>query len=346
MITIDGFKVDLNTTDDEGNNGSYEQNEVMALYNSDEQEEREANEQSKDDAPFFVNYGESANLGSLPEEYYCDLENDSKGYYIKEGKYLGVTYTDEEAAALPGTTEDVPDALGETEYTGPANYIRIMLKDKDYSIIDNVEDYFDIPEPEQGGSNSGIYTDLEAITEDSPVEDKVRAMISYYVSQGFTPEGAAGIVGNAAIENSGLVCTSGLDGSGTYVGLFQLERNSRWQVMKSWMIENGYNEDSFAGQVRASYESEDANHLTSMGGSWEELKSLTNTDQAAELFAVFYEGCVGSAGNAGPTEWYSIGSSYPVGTYYQGLLDRKQAAANALRIYQGEAVDLYEGTSY
>ena len=162
VITIDGFKVDLNTTDDEGNNGSYEQNEVMALYNSDEQEEREANEQSKDDAPFFVNYGESANLGSLPEEYYCDLENDSKGYYIKEGKYLGVTYTDEEAAALPGTTEDVPDALGETEYTGPANYIRIMLKDKDYSIIDNVEDYFDIPEPEESGTGeifTGEYTE-------------------------------------------------------------------------------------------------------------------------------------------------------------------------------------------
>ena len=346
IITIDGFKVDLNTVDEEENNGSYEQNEVAALYNSEEQSKRERNEQLKDDAPFFINYGESADLGSLPEEYYCDLENSENGYYIKEGKYLGITLTDEEAENLVVTASSLNTTTGTGEHEGPANYIRIIAKDKDYSIIDNVEDYFYIPDPEEGSSTTGIYADLEAITEDSPVEEKVRAMISYYVSQGFTPEGAAGIVGNAAIENSGLVCTSGLDGSGTYVGLFQLERSSRWQVMRSWMIENGYNEDSFAGQVRAAYESEDANHLTSMGGSWEELKSLTNTRQAAELFAVYYEGCVGSLGNAGPTEWYSIGPSYPVGTYYQGLLDRKQAAENALKIYQGEAVDLYEGTSY
>ena len=177
MITIDGFKVDLNTTDGEGNNGAYEQNEVMALYNSEEQEEREANEQSKENAPFFVNYGESANLGSLPEEYYCDLENESKGYYIKEGKYLGVTYTDEESAGLIVTTEEVveenPDEVpddtsgetstsGETEHTGPANYIRIMVKDQDYSIIDNVEDYFDIPEPGDEESVKRVDQEYEA----------------------------------------------------------------------------------------------------------------------------------------------------------------------------------------
>ncbi len=156
-ITIDGFKVDLNTTDDEGNNGTYEQNEVMALYNSAEQEEREENEQAKEDAPFFVNYGESADLGSLPEEYYCDLSDENRGYYIKEGKYLGVTYTDDESAGLTTTDTSSTDTTQE-EYEGPANYIRIIVKDKEYSIIDNVEDYFNIPDPEDDSGNGDIFT--------------------------------------------------------------------------------------------------------------------------------------------------------------------------------------------
>ena len=187
-ITIDGFKVDLNTTDEEGNNGKYEQNEVMALYNSQEQEEREENEQKKEDAPFFVNYGESADLGSLPETYEGGMNDSSNGYYIKEGKYLGITYTDEESAALtieteepdstepeepeepaepdddqnnPDNPEENPDdsndgnSSNQEEHTGPANYIRIMVKDREYSIIDNVEDYFDIPEPTGESAGSG-----------------------------------------------------------------------------------------------------------------------------------------------------------------------------------------------
>ena len=184
-ITIDGFKVDLNTTDEEGNNGKYEQNEVVALYNSQEQEEREENEQKKEDAPFFVNYGESADLGSLPETYEGGTSSSSNGYYIKEGKYLGITYTDEESAALtieteepdstepeeptepddnqdnPDNPEESPDdsnsgnSANQEEHTGPANYIRIMVKDREYSIIDNVEDYFDIPEPTGESAGSG-----------------------------------------------------------------------------------------------------------------------------------------------------------------------------------------------
>ena len=184
-ITIDGFKVDLNTTDEEGNNGKYEQNEVVALYNSEEQEEREENEQKKEDAPFFVNYGESADLGSLPETYDGGMNDSSNGYYIKEGKYLGITYTDEESSALtieteepdstepeepadpddnqnnPDNSEENPDvsnsenSLNQEEHTGPANYIRIMVKDREYSIIDNVEDYFDIPEPTGESAGSG-----------------------------------------------------------------------------------------------------------------------------------------------------------------------------------------------
>ena len=335
-ITIDGFKVDLNTTDDEGNNGTYEQNEVMALYNSAEQEKREENEQAKDDAPFFINYGESANLGSLPEEYYCDLSDVNKGYYIKEGKYLGVTYTDDESAALATTdtpedeSDDSSDTPEDEEYTGPANYIRIMVKDKEYSIIDNVEDYFDIPELEESGSNTtGEYGDLEAITEASSDTEKVRAAMTYFVSQGFTPEGAAGIMGNLIQESS--LDPTAVSPSG-YHGLAQWNTSNSgghwWDAsdgIRAWIISQGYNETDYAGQIRAIYEAERRGQMTE--NLWAELKALTNIEQAAELFAVYYEACIGGSD---PTQWYSPG------TNYQELNLRKHYAQNAYDIYMGD----------
>ncbi len=335
-ITIDGFKVDLNTTDDGGNNGTYEQNEVMALYNSEEQENREEEEQKKDDAPFFVNYGESADLGSLPEEYNCDLSDTNRGYYIKEGKFLGVTYTDDESAALATTetSEEEPADSSDTpegeEYTGPANYIRIMVKDKEYSIIDNVEDYFDIPEPEGSGSNTtGEYGDLEAITEASSDTEKVRAAITYFVSQGFTPEGAAGIMGNLIQESS--LDPTAVSPSG-YHGLAQWNTSNSgghwWDAsdgIRAWIISQGYNETDYAGQIRAIYEAERRGQMTE--NLWAELKALTNIEQAAELFAVYYEACIGGSD---PTQWYSPG------TNYQELNLRKHYAQNAYDIYMGD----------
>lgn len=336
-ITIDGFKVDLNTTDDEGNNGTYEQNEVMALYNSAEQERREENEQLKDDAPFFVNNGESADLGSLPDEFYCDLTNSSTGYYIKEGKYLGVTYTDSEAAALTITTDtpedsgtdDSTDTTDEEEYTGPANYIRIMVKDREYSIIDNVEDYFDIPEPSEGTGGTGEYGDLEAITETSTDAEKVRAAMTYFISQGFTAEGAAGIMGNL-IQESNLDPTI-VSASG-YHGLAQWNTSDAgghwWDAddgIRAWIISQGYNETDYAGQIRAIYEANRRGQMTE--ALWAELKALTNIEQAAELFAVYYEGCIGGSD---PTQWYNPG------TNYQELDLRKRYAQNAYDIYMGD----------
>ena len=46
-IMIDGFNVDLTTKDENDNEGAYEQNGVIALYNSDEQKKREEMEQAK-----------------------------------------------------------------------------------------------------------------------------------------------------------------------------------------------------------------------------------------------------------------------------------------------------------
>lgn len=131
-IMIDGFDVNLEATDDEGNNGKYKQNEIMALYNSNEQRKREEQEQLKEDAPFFVNFGESS---SIPSEYVSDIG--MKGYYIKEGKYIGKTISND---------------YGDSD-ENPGEYIRILIKDTDYSLVENVEDFFNIPTPDDFRSN-------------------------------------------------------------------------------------------------------------------------------------------------------------------------------------------------
>lgn len=303
-IMIDGFDVDLNTTDDEGNNGFYEQNEIMQLYNSDEVAERVENEQFKDDAPFFVDIGGE--------------------YYIKEGKYIGKTVVN----GVPATpTEPVVILDGQEEYTGPADYIRILIKDTDYAVLDNVEDFFDIPE-DLGSTISGIYGNLEAITESSSLEDKVRAAMTYYISQGFTAEAAAGIVGNAAVEST--LSPTAANGT-SYMGLYQWDTPGRWVTVTNWMTTNGYNQDSFAGQIRASVESGDRDSFM----DWNLLKGLTNVEQAAEYWCVKYEGAIGGSG---VPQWYGLGNNW------QALDKRKQCAKNALQIYQGNAVGLFDGT--
>ena len=187
-ITIDGFDVDLlcleededlsSLTDEEIkdklNSGSYTKNEVHALYNSEQQKIREEREQAKEDAPFFINCGETS---TYPVgEYTADPES-IIGYYVKEGKYLGRAIepnaknsTEEEGeeseSLVPPTTFPIPETGTESEETSefsggiedkltytyadfknvPGDYIRIVIKDNDYALVDDVERFFDIPE--------------------------------------------------------------------------------------------------------------------------------------------------------------------------------------------------------
>ena len=171
-IMIDGIDVDLSVKDGEGEDakeGDYEKNEVHALYNTKEQKDREDKEQAKEDAPFIVRYG----VEGYPEKGYVAPDG-AEGYYIKEGKYIGkavengVTVETPSEGALPEGTDSEPETnpeqpptpdldLNSTEekltytyydYNGPSDYIRIVIKDTDYAIVDNVDDFFEIPEPE------------------------------------------------------------------------------------------------------------------------------------------------------------------------------------------------------
>jgi hypothetical protein len=310
-VMIDGIDVDLTLEDDDNNEGVYEQNEVTALYRSSEETKRKAMEQAKDDAPFFVNY-QGGSVPSMSTGY--TASTDYTGFYVKEGKYIGKASNAESG-----------------------DYIRILIKDLDYSVVDNVEDFFDIPDEIEYSSitnaiYNGTYVELESTSDDATQENKINSAMSYFISQGFTAQSAAGIVGNLMTE-SGLNASSGSKAG--YHGIAQWNTSDAgghwWDAtngIKNWLISNGYNEDSFAGQVRAIYEAERRGQMTE--ARWTELKSLTDPEKAAEMFAVYYEACIGSAGNSSAmTVWYNKGKMY------QALKSRKENAITALNTYTG-----------
>jgi hypothetical protein len=331
-IMIDGFNVDLTTTDEDGNEGFYEQNEVVALYNSETQKERENMEQAKEDAPFFIDNAGGEGLPSM-EEGYQSLSGYT-GFYVKEGKYIGKTTI---PSAISTSTEETPESIvSDYEEGTAADYIRIVMKDLDYSIVDDIEDFFDIPDADDGNSNSGIYGDLEQTTNDASTAEKIRAAMTYFISQGFSQEGAAGILGNLIVESS--LDASVVSSSG-YYGLAQWNTSDgggHWwdgsDGIKNWLISNGYNEDSFAGQIRAIFEADRRGQMTD--SLWAELQNMTDVEKAAELFCVYYEACPGSLGNYAATQWYLSG------TNYQGLADRKKYAQQALEVYTGARDDI------
>ena len=103
------------------------------------------------------------------------------------------------------------------------------------------------------------------------------------------------------------------------------------------MKENGYNEDSFAGQVRAPFENyEDEGRLKDSQKDpaelWEELKGLKSEVKAAEFWCVYYEGAVGGST---ASRWYDW-PGYPIGSNFQQLDWRQNYSKNALNIYNGD----------
>lgn len=199
--------------------------------------------------------------------------------------------------------------------------ICLILIDKDKAVVEDIEEYIKVPKKTKN-SSTGIYADLEAIDENSTDAEKVRAIVSYFIEQGFSVEGACGIVGNLIQEtNLDPTCVTG-----SYRGLAQWDAGGRWAKVTEWMASEGYNETSFAGQVRAIYEcpSETAQMPDAL---WEELKGLTDLKKAAELFCVYYERCVHGQD---ATVWYKPGD------LYQDLNKRKQFAQNAYDIYMGD----------
>jgi len=152
----------------------------------------------------------------------------------------------------------------------------------------------------------------------SGTEERIRIAMDIIVGNGFTPEAAAAVVGNALVESQ--LKPEAANGT-SFFGLFQWN-SSWWENIKTWLAENGYDIYSYEGQIRAAVECQHWGCMTE--SRWETLKGLTNIDQAVELFAVFYEGCIGGED---PTKYYSVG------TNYQALDLRKSEARQALNVF-------------
>ncbi|MGO9958740.1 MAG: phage tail tip lysozyme [Solirubrobacteraceae bacterium] len=112
-------------------------------------------------------------------------------------------------------------------------------------------------------------------------------VVRYLESQGFTPFGAAGIVGNLQQESTSAIDPTLSDGAGG--GGIAQWKASWYAQMASWAIGHGLSPTSLAGQlaylafdVRASYP-----QLVS------ELNSASSPQEAATMFETTYELCSG-----------------------------------------------------
>lgn len=173
---------------------------------------------------------------------------------------------------------------------------------------------------------------LSDITTESSTEDYIRAAMYYFVNeQGFTPKGAAGILGNIAVESG--FNPLAYNQSGHWTGTCQWNEYW-WQDIVAWCKENGYDEYSFEGQIRAIVECPNDGCMNEYW--WGKLKGMENIDQATELFTVFYEGCINTEGGGDPTEYYAKGSNY------NGLNLRKSQAKVAYDVYVSMATIIKE----
>jgi hypothetical protein len=173
------------------------------------------------------------------------------------------------------------------------------------------------------------------ITETSTTSERIWWIFDFLVSEGFTPEAAAGVIGNIAIEccfNPSTVSSNGM------YGLFQWNTSSGggywWYDIENWLSENGYTWNSFEGQMKALLYCSNRGFLTD--SRLEKLKGMTNVEEAVEYFAVFYEGCVGGST---PTVYYNVG------TCYQGLDSRKSEAWVAYYMYVNGSTE-YTGNKW
>ncbi len=143
-IMIDGIDVDLS------GDGFYEQNRVYGIANTQELAERKEIEARKEAAPFVLNLTGSS---SVPTYGYEFKGNAYEGYFIKEGKYIGKAVAKGVNKTPVVTSSTIPDTeekvtFNYDDYSGKTDYIRIIMKDTGYAIVDNVEDFFD-PERNQ-----------------------------------------------------------------------------------------------------------------------------------------------------------------------------------------------------
>lgn len=278
----------------------YTPREAPKYYSKNAKEKLEKKEGLKTDLPSIIKLKNTSGKGSNAEEI-----------YIKAGTTLGVT--------------------------GDAN-IKIIMKNKKNEIVENVDEYMEIEEDFEysniNKANGNGAAELSALTASSSTNEKVVAIIDFLMDNGFTFEAACGVVGNG-VQESGLDPTySHYNG---YNGMF-MTLDSTWVGCEAWMKSQGYDPFSIEGQMHMLLEYPSLLADRSYWGSVDEMKGITDIDDATDYWCVFYEGCWG--GKQIPENISKYGpmrSSDSRAKYYQELGLRKNYANQAADIYNGKS---------
>ena len=143
-----------------------------------------------------------------------------------------------------------------------------------------------------GGMFSDIYKDVtESIkdmvgmseVEDTPPNERAKKALEYFVGQGYTPEQAAGIVGNLQAESGMMLDPAALGDSGTAYGIAQW-RGSRQEDFKT-KFKKPIQESTFDEQLEfIAYELKNKERKAD-----EALRKARTPEKAAEVFAREYE---------------------------------------------------------
>lgn len=162
------------------------------------------------------------------------------------------------------------------------------------------------------------YPALSEIDESTPTEKRILAMFGFFISEGFTPEASAGIIGNIAIEST--FDPTAVSSSGYYHGLCQwntTDGGMHWWDGEGgiieWLDANGYSWDSFEGQVKAIVYCDRKGYLT--GETLEKFMAMDSVEKAAELFCRKYEGGTGIDGRVSEAKYAYELYQNPEGEY-------------------------------
>ncbi len=118
-------------------------------------------------------------------------------------------------------------------------------------------------------------------------ERALQAMHYFIDEQGLSKYGAAGIVGNIYAE-----CGFDASAGSYYLGICQWDCNDRWPKIVTWLRNNGWEDYSFSGQLRAIFYSSDADYFTWV---FDEMRSISNEKEAAIYWLYNYEIAPGQA---------------------------------------------------
>jgi len=116
------------------------------------------------------------------------------------------------------------------------------------------------------------------------VDGRIEYAMDFFTSRGFTPEAAAGIVGNLLAE-SGINPKSEQYGGGPGRGIAQWSVDQRWQTYLKFAKNRGLEPTDLNAQLRFIIHE----MPSAMGEKAKTIKTMTDSNAAAKLFMDLYE---------------------------------------------------------